>query len=389
MTTRIWWVAGLVVATSCTLTSCAPTAWLLRGALGRAALTRTAALESASALAVTTAFAGTAVRAGLSVTEALAIRGATASLLRSSPLRLTTARTVPVAVYDGEQLLLRGTLERRGRQVVLKDDGGGSVRAELRDEARAAFWDAAGEWAGEAVLDATVSELTAANGRALGRDVLATDGEIAHYDADGRLLGRSVVRIREGEPQLRLDIGKDFAAALRADLRQEFAAGAPTPEAASDPPKRRLDRPTLFVGGNLSQRALPDLNGFNAEADQGFVSSILTNGGPSWATHRQLLNIAALSVNGDCREAVSLPAAKVCAVAIGYRAPLRPSFHLSDECPGATEAQALDACLDKMKDQVRTQIVRSASQVAMAERVDAAQSAGSMGPDQYKPPVAQ
>lgn len=349
----------LSVTVCCLLGSCAPAAWLVRGALGRAALTRAATVEGASALVVTSAFARSAVQSGLSVTEALAIRGATASLLRSSPLRLTTARSIPVAVYDGEKLLLRGTLERDGRRVVLKDDGGGSVRAELHDEARAAFWDAAGEWAGEALLDTAVSRLAAANGRALGHDVLEAEGQVAHYDAEGKLLGRSVVRMNQDDPRLRLEVAQDFARVLRTDLQQEFSAGEGSSGDEGQPPRRRLDQPTLFVGGNLAQRALPVLNGFNAEADQRFVAVIVREGGPNWATHRELLNIAALTVDGDCRRAVSLPAAKVCTVSVSYRAPLRPSFHLRDECPGASEAQAIAQCIESMQDEVRLRLSKN------------------------------
>lgn len=357
-------------AACCLLGSCAPTAWLLRGALGRAALTRAATLEGAAALSVTSAFAASAVRSGISVAEALAIRGATASLLRSSPLRLTSARSIPVAVYEGERLLLRGTLERQGRRVVLKDDGGGSVRAELRDEARAAFWDAAGEWAGDAILDAATSTLTAANGQALGRDVLDADGQILHFDGNGRLMGRSVLRMRDGEPQLRLIAGQDLAASLLTDLQQEFGAGGRPGAPAQEPPKRRLDRATLFVAGNLAQLAVPGLNGLNAEIDPSFVNSIVRNGGPNWATHRELLNIAALTVDGDCRRAVSLPAARVCSVSIGYRAPLRPSFHLRDECPGASEGQAIETCLDGLRKDMRSRIAQAESGGISLEATD-------------------
>lgn len=103
----------------------------------------------------------------------------------------------------------------------------------------------------------------------------------------------------------------------------------------------------------------PVLNGFNAEADQRFVAVIVREGGPNWATHRELLNIAALTVDGDCRQAVSLPAAKVCTVSVSYRAPLRPSFHLRDECPGASEAQAIARCIESMQDEVRLRLSKN------------------------------
>lgn len=368
MNPRHWLANGVVIIACVALTNCAPGAWLMRGALGRAALTRAATVQGVAAVAASSAFARAAVGSGLSLTETLAIRGATASLLRNSPLRLSAARSIPVAVYDGEQLLLRGTLERQGRQVVLKDDGGGSVRVEAKSDTRATLWDAAGELAGEAALEAASSALTATNGASLGRDVLENDGEIAHFDSNGQLLGRSTVSLGKGQPQLRLDLGSNMAEGLRADLQQELGASRQTAQPTDEPPPRRLELETLFVGGNLATRALPILNGFNAEADQRFVTSIVRDGGPSWATHRGLLNIAALTVDGDCRQAVSLPAAMVCAVAIGYRAPMRPSFHLRDECPGANEDQALNTCLERMHEDIRLRIEQTARKAVLVER---------------------
>lgn len=368
LTPRYWQAAAVAIIACFAMNSCAPTAWLARGVLGRAALTRAATVQGVAVVAASSAFARAAVGSGLSLTETLAIRGATASLLRNSPLRLSAASAIPVTVYDGEKLLLRGTLERHGRRVVLKDDGGGSVRVEARSDTQATFWDAAGELAGDAVLDAAGSALTAANGASLGRDVLGNDGAIAHFDADGRLLARSKVWSIEGQPQLRLQLGSYLGEGLRSDLQQELGAFRETAQMPEEPPRRRLELATLFVGGNLATRTLPLLNGFNAEADQRFVTSIVRDGGPSWASHRELLRIAALTVDGDCRQAASLPPAKVCTVAVGYRAPMRPSFHLSDECPGANEAQALDTCLGRMRDKFRSHIEQAPREGMLVER---------------------
>lgn len=365
---RYFQAAGVAIIACFAMNSCAPTAWLARGALGRAALTRAATVQGVAVVAASSTFAQTAVGSGLSLTETLALRGATASLLRNSPLRLSAAQAIPVAVYDGEKLLLRGTLERQGRRVVLKDDGGGSVRVEARSDTQAMLWDAAGELAGEALMDAAGSALTATNGTSLGRDVMGDDGAIAHFDAEGHLLGHSTVRLSEGQPQLRLNLGSNMSEGLRDDLQQELGAYGKAALSLEEPSQRKLDLETLFVGGNLATRTLPLLNGFNAEADQRFVTSIVRDGGPSWATHRELLRIAALTVDGDCRQAASLPPAKVCTVAVGYRAPMRPSFHLSDECPGANEAQALETCLGRMRDKFRSHIEQAPREGMLVER---------------------
>jgi hypothetical protein len=370
MNSRRWQTVLVAIIACFAITSCAPIAWLVRGALGRAALTRAATVQGVTTVAASSVFARTAVGSGLSLTETLAIRGATTSLLRNSPLRLSAARSIPVVVYDGENLLLRGTLERQGRWAILKDDGGGSVRVEAQGDTRAKLWDAAGELAGEAALNAAGSTLTAANGVSLGRDVLGNNGEITHFDADGQLLGRSTIRLGRGQPQLRLDLGPNMAKGLRADLQQELSAFRQGAQPTDEPPPRRLELETLFVGGNLATSVLPLLNGFNAEADQRFVTSIMQNGGPSWATHRGLLRISALAVDGDCRRAQSLPQAKVCAVAIGFRAPLRPSFHLRDECPGASETQALDTCLERMRDEMTSRLQQAIRKGSLVERVE-------------------
>jgi hypothetical protein len=348
----------LALAVVVFLASCAPIGWLVRAASGRAALTRSATLQGSSSVAATSSlFAKSAVHSGMSVAEALAIRGAVASLLRDSPLRLSASRLVSVEVFEKGRLVLRGTLERNGRTVWMKDGAGGAVRVETTGESRARFWDAAGELAGEAFLDAKGSVLHASDGSHLGSDAIGHDDVIQHFDANGQLIGRSRISLSQGQPRLRLEVEDSFSRELRADLRGELDATSRAATHSDDPPKRQLFNDTLFVGGNLAQQILPDLNGLNAEADQRYVTSIFRDGGPSWATHRTLLRMAALRVDGDCRQAVSLAGAKVCSVAIAFRAPARSSFHLRDECPGATEQQALETCLARLKSQVREKIL--------------------------------
>lgn len=347
------------------LSSCTPLAWLARGAMGRAALTRAATVEGVASFATTSAFARSAASSGLSATEGLAIRGAAASLLRSSPLRLSTARSVPVTIYHGERLVLRGVLERNGNRVVLKDPTGAAVRVEAQSESRAQFWDVAGDYAGEALLEVASSQIRAVNGQLLGRDVL-NRSEIAHFDADGRLLGTSRIMLDNGQSQLRLELSPEFSGVLSGDLARE--QNAPLTRASTEPGKREISQHTVFVAGNLTHRLLPRLNGFNAEASSEFVASILQHGGPSWASQRTLLKIAALESNGDCRDAVSVAGAKVCSVEIAYRAPGRPSFHLREECPGATEGQAVESCLTRMQNELRTRLTGADSAARGADR---------------------
>lgn len=340
------------------LTSCTPIGWLMRAASGRAALTRASTLEgSASSSATSSLFSKSAVGSGMSIAEALAIRGTVASSLRDFTLGSSTAHSVPVEVFEGGRLVLRGTLERRDRILRMKDGAGGEIRVEVTGDSRARFWDAAGELAGEAIFGSDRSVLHANNGSHLGSDVIGHDGTIQHFDANAQLIGRSRTSYLQGQPRLRLELVDGFSTELRADLRLELSTTNRSASHYDEPPRRQLLNDTLFVGGNLALQVLPDLNGFNAEADQRYVTSIFRNGGPSWATHRTLLKMAALTVDGDCRQAVSLASAKVCRVDIAFRAPARPSFHLRDECPGATEQQAVETCLARLKNQVRGKLV--------------------------------
>lgn len=339
------------------LTSCTPIGWLVRAASGRAALTRAATLGgTASSSATSSLFSKSAVGSGMSIVEALAIRGTVATLLREFPLRSSTTRTLPVEVFEGGRLVLRGTLERRGGILRMKDGAGGEIRVEVAGDSRARFWDAAGELAGEAILGSDSSELHANNGLHLGSDVIGQDGAIQHFDASEQLIGRSRTSYLQGQPRLRLEVDDGISKELRADLRVELSTTNSSVKHFDEPPRRQLLNDTLFVGGNLAQQVLPDLNGLNAEADQRYVTSIFRDGGPSWATHRILLRMSALRVDGDCRQAVSLPSARVCSVAVSFRSPTRPSFHLRDECPGATEQQAIETCLARMTGQVREKL---------------------------------
>ena len=348
----------LLMTVASLLAGCTPIGWLVRAVSGRAALTRAATLQGSGSISATSSlFSRSAVHSGMSVTEALAIRGAVASLLRDFPLRSSVARSVSVEVVEKGRIVLRGTLERNGRTVWMKDGGGGAVRVETAGESRARFWDAAGELAGEALLNAEGSVLHASDGSKLGNDTIGHDGEIQHFDSNRQLIGRSRVSLSQGKPRLRLEIEDGFSHELRTDLRDELDAISSSTIHSGEPPQRQLFSDTLFVGGNLAQQILPDLNGLNAEADQRYVTSIFRDGGPSWATHRTLLRMAALTVDGDCRQAVSLEDAKVCSVAIAFRAPARQSFHLRDECPGATEQQALENCLARLRSQVREKLL--------------------------------
>lgn len=223
----------VVLVLASVISGCAFLGWLLRGSAGRVAITRAATTESlASSTIARSALAQVAVRAGLSVTEALAMRGASAGLARTFPVRLGTTEILPLDIYEGSRLVLRGELRRSGSSVVLSDQGGGSITA--RYVSNNAIELARGTRViGRGVEETSQLRFTSAQGLSFGRDVLANGGRtIRHLDHRGSLIAETSLE-SQGPTNARrivLRVAREVAEDIRGDLMNESGyADEPAP----------------------------------------------------------------------------------------------------------------------------------------------------------------
>lgn len=217
---RIFVVLSVIVS----LSGCVFLGWLVRGGAGRAAITRAAATESvASTTVARSAFAGVAVRSGLSVTEALAMRGVTSGLARSFPVRLGSAEVLPLEIYEGGKLALKGELRRSGTQVTLTDGAGGTINARytsntVMEVRRGSDVIGRGTEANNQV------RLTARDGQSLGQDVVTNSGRtIRHLDHRGVVIAETSIESTEPSAarRLTLRVTRELAEDIRRDLENE------------------------------------------------------------------------------------------------------------------------------------------------------------------------
>ncbi|TXH66659.1 MAG: hypothetical protein E6Q88_11555 [Lysobacteraceae bacterium] len=236
------------------LAGCPTLGWLVRASAGRAAITRVATTESTLARSSGSALGLAATRSGITVTQALAMRGATAGLLRGSPIRLAAGESMPVEVYHGNDVVLRATLSRQGHVVTLSDGAGGSIRAISGRDDAVRIVDQADNVLGSAVVDGAEVNLTAADGTtSLGRDILLPElNQIRHLDQTGKTIAITELKTAGtgAKRRLELRLARELVEDLMRDLQQEsrFADAAPPPQ---KPTGLTIEPVSLIRRGNI------------------------------------------------------------------------------------------------------------------------------------------